>query len=276
MNSKQPSISIITICRNIEKEIGQTLSLILAQTYQHYELIIIDGMSSDGTIRVIKDFITQFEEKDITVTFISEPDHGIYDAMNKGIDRAQNEWIIFMNGGDSFVGPDVLQSIFASPIDPTIDIIYGDTRLRGVNVVMKPKPLDYLHKKMAFCHKSVFIKSALHKEIKFDTRWKILGDFDFFRKCYLQNRHFLYRPIQIASYDFEGGVSRKKKILGEKERANITGEANRYSWKIKYALLKTENSAKNVLNYLIPSRIKKSIRQANYRRLANRRIKNTK
>jgi len=98
-------ISIITVVKNDASNIKKTIQSVLNQSYSHIQYIIIDGSSTDGTL----DIINEFKDKIDTIT--SEPDRGIYDAMNKGIHHAQGEWIFFLNSGDVFFNDDVLLNL---------------------------------------------------------------------------------------------------------------------------------------------------------------------
>ena len=119
-NSK---ITVITVVYNCHDTIEATILSVINQTYDNVEYIIIDGGSKDGTVDVIKKYQDQINY------WVSEPDEGIYEAMNKGIDKASGDWINFMNSGDSFTSDKVLNSIFASdnyiimPVNKRIGII---------------------------------------------------------------------------------------------------------------------------------------------------------
>ena len=101
-NMDAPIISVITVCYNVASTIEKTMLSVLNQTYKNLEYIIIDGNSTDGTVDIIKKYAER-------LTFwISEPDKGIYDAMNKGIVKATGKFLIFMNAGDQFLNEKVL------------------------------------------------------------------------------------------------------------------------------------------------------------------------
>ena len=115
-----PHISIITISYNAVKDIENTILSVLNQTYPNIEYIIIDGGSTDGTLDIIKKY------QDKITYWVSEPDKGIYDAMNKGTLKATGEWLNFMNAGDTFYNEQVLENVFRDNNWENTDVIYGD------------------------------------------------------------------------------------------------------------------------------------------------------
>ena len=115
-----PLISVVTICYNAKNDLEKTILSVLSQTYQDIEYIIIDGGSTDGTV----DIIHKYSER--LFYWISEPDKGIYDAMNKGMDRATGSWINFMNAGDTFCDNEVIKNIFGYNDLSDYSVFYGD------------------------------------------------------------------------------------------------------------------------------------------------------
>lgn len=152
MNNTAPLISIITATYNCADTIESTMKSVLAQSYPNVEYIIIDGQSTDGTIDIIKGY-----EESISV-FISEPDKGIYDAMNKGIRASKGIWLNFMNSGDLFYSKDsILNSL--NNIDDKVGFIYSDF------YVFKKKHLKLInasYDKGIILHQSVIYKRELH------------------------------------------------------------------------------------------------------------------
>ena len=102
----QPKISVVTVCYNAVNDIEKTILSVINQTYPNIEYLIIDGGSTDGTMDIVNKY------KDKIDVIVSEPDKGIYDAMNKGIDRATGDWINFMNAGDCFFEKETVNSVF--------------------------------------------------------------------------------------------------------------------------------------------------------------------
>ena len=111
-------LTIITVCFNIKDEIERTCQSIVNQTWQNFEWIVIDGGSTDGTVDILKKYSDRIN------ILVSEPDKGIYNAMNKGIKLSHGEWLNFMNGGDRFTSNDVLKEVFSGK-EYSADVLYG-------------------------------------------------------------------------------------------------------------------------------------------------------
>ena len=125
-------VSVITVCFNAEKTIRDTIESVLSQSFTDFEYIIVDGKSKDNTNGIIAGFDDAFSAKGIEYKHVSEPDNGIYDAMNKGAGLASGEWIIFMNADDRFSDPEVLKDIFGDCDYSGYDVVYGDSyRVKG-------------------------------------------------------------------------------------------------------------------------------------------------
>lgn len=190
--------SIITVCLNEGEAIRDTCESIVTQTNRDFEWIVIDGGSTDGTLKILEDY----EE---TINFLmSESDHGIYDAMNKGLRRAEGEYVIFMNAGDCFAGLDVLARVsafFGS------DMLVGNLFLNENGQVYKsPDHIskNYLLQNM-LPHQAAFFKRSLFDKFgHFDTSYHIAGDYEMFARL-LQSNEVSYRHIQEKIAIFEGG-----------------------------------------------------------------------
>lgn len=190
-------ISIITICYNSSKTIERTILSVLGQTYQNYEYIVIDGGSTDGTV----DILRKYSRK---INWISEPDNGIYDAMNKGIRISKGEWLNFMNAGDRFASNDVLEKIFCYEYPEDIKFLYSDTYFENKNLQRTFAPHD--HNIMRINHQSSIYKKELHYEHGFYvvTPKIIISDLLFF----LQVPKECFRKVNtIISINETDGVS---------------------------------------------------------------------
>ena len=207
MNGK---VSVITICYNSEKFIEQTINSIISQNYPNIEYIIVDGNSKDNTVNIIKKY-----EHNIS-KWISEPDKGIYDAMNKGIKLATGDWIIFMNSGDNFINESVLSDIFLKEKFENINVVYGNIiNDWGTHKEKKDAfPLKYFSYRMPFCHQAVFVRRNTLLHNLFDLSFKYAADFNQFYNLYYKYGAsiFKYVPIYIAECDTSDSFSRKNML----------------------------------------------------------------
>lgn len=232
MQTNNPKISVITVAYNAARVIEKTIQSVINQTYSNIEYIIIDGGSRDGTLDIIKKY------EDRISYWISEPDKGIYEAMNKGIIRATGDWINFINSGDSLVNKEVIDQ-FIGLHDTNADIIYGDTmnsiEEMDISYIQKPALIESIESKMVFGHPSSFVKAKLMKDALFDTTFRSSADYNFFLHCYRSNRIFQYIPITVAVFDYDTGISSNFKI-NRHEKARIHGVEHKFSWKVQYAV----------------------------------------
>jgi glycosyltransferase involved in cell wall biosynthesis len=234
-----PEVSIVTVSFNVVNTIENTILSVINQTYPNIEYIIIDGGSTDGTVDIIK----KYDDK--ISYWISEPDNGIYDAMNKGIDNATGEWINFMNTGDCFVNNEVLSKIFTNEYTKNIGVIFGDSLnvLEGEKYYYISKPFykakQYCPEK-GICHQSIFVKTPLAKKYKFDLRYKISADYDMVYKIYKDYIKFYYINIPIANYDINNGISVSNPRMAMKENGMVLGIDKSYKFLIfkEYILFK--------------------------------------
>lgn len=203
---------------NAQENIKSTIDSVAAQEFSDYEYLIIDGLSTDDTVNIAKSFKHRFKEKEINFTIYSEKDKGIFDAMNKGIDKAMGEWIIFMNAGDSFYSDEILSQTSTYLSDLTEDIVYGSTVVSdGIHYQLKKgsSPSD-LPKSVPFYHQSVFVKRKLLIAYKFDISYKIAGDYELFVRLWKDKRKFKRIPIIVSLFDLSG-VSSKNLYKSDKE-----------------------------------------------------------
>ncbi|MGJ8539707.1 glycosyltransferase family 2 protein [Heyndrickxia coagulans] len=223
-------ISIISVCYRARIELEETIKSVLKQTYYNIELIIVDGESNDGTLEMINKYLLEFKKKGIEVRIISEPDSGIYDAMNKGIQIASGEWCIFMNAGDTFYGNDAL-TIMSKYCTNNYDIIYGDAAHCYNNKIKiikakKSAELTFING-MEFCHQATLIKTANLKKRGYDITYKIAGDYDFFVNAYRNFANFYHVPCTVAVFQ-KDGISSTYAGLVKLENAKV---------KYKYSLI---------------------------------------
>lgn len=186
--------SIITVTYNCEDVIEKTIQSVLNQRYKDFEYIIIDGKSTDKTLSIINKYINNID------IILSEPDNGIYDAMNKGLNLANGKFINFLNAGDKYCTTDILSSI-VKEVNKNIKVISGDFNLinakTGLNKKIKTKKLNIENLKRDFraCHQSIFI----NKEISdyYNLSFKIRADY-----LWVINAIFKVSENQIMKLDF--------------------------------------------------------------------------
>lgn len=204
-SQSRPLITVITVCRNTVNEIEETIKSVINQTYNHIEYIIIDGGSTDGTIDVIKKYADKISY------WVSEPDDGIYDAMNKGIEKATGEWINFLNSGDIFSSEKTLESIFSNNYK-SYDVIYGNSASVDGNGTRchyrAENPLSNLKKKPIYRHGCSFVRASVHKNNLFDLSLKkklyYALDYHLIYSLYKKGFKFAYTDNEIQIYQLDG------------------------------------------------------------------------
>ena len=199
--------SIITPSFNSEKTIARTIESVLSQTYHDYEYIIIDGASTDGTLEIIESYRPQFNGK---LTVISEPDNGIYDAMNKGIHLAHGQLIGIINS-DDFYEDGCLEYVSKkyNPDSP-YQIIYGMIRI--INSDYEELGLHFIHHRYLshsmIYHPASFVSTALYEKYgSYDTRYKSAADYDFMLKMSKNSDVEFVPDYHLLSNFMLGGIS---------------------------------------------------------------------
>lgn len=257
-------ISVVTVCYNVVGSIEETMLSVLNQTYDNVEYIVIDGGSTDGTVDIVRKY------SDRLAYWVSEPDKGIYDAMNKGIAAATGDYINFMNAGDSFTDNDVIKQV-VEQIPNDADVVYGDViqMYRGKMLYLRPADLSKIYEYQPFCHQSTLVKTRLMQKMRFDTSFRILGDYNFFYQCYLNGMHFYYIPVAISRYNSTEGLSTDSLKESLLEKFKVWGiEGNWFQqlpWRIIYIKSKLSYSIKR---YLSPGQVA-FIRKAIHRKRLN-------
>ncbi len=207
MQAQSPLVSVVTVCRNVVDEIDATIASVVSQTHPAIEYIIVDGASTDGTVEAIRRAGAKIDR------WISEPDAGIYDAMNKGIRLANGEWIIFMNAGDRFYSNDAIKDLLGAPTSDA-DLLYGNHEIRypgGSARIQRALPPDRLWKGMICSHQALLSRTALLRRSPFDTSERIAADFAFLMQQQLDGRRLEYRDVVVASI-LARGISDTRRV----------------------------------------------------------------
>lgn len=202
--AKNQKVSVITVCYNAALHIEKTILSVLSQTYDQVEYIIVDGGSNDGTTEIIQKYQNRIDK------YISEPDNGIFDAMNKGVALASGDWINFMNAGDLFYNEEVLKAIFSQQVEG-YEFIYGDFQLMDDQKLInrKNRPLAFLHMGMRranICHQATLVKRNLQTRHPFNTAFRVSSDFEFIYTIFQEGARFYKYKGFIARY-LRGGFS---------------------------------------------------------------------
>lgn len=191
---KTPLFTIITVCYNTEGTIKSTVNSVSRQTFRSFEFIIIDGGSTDGTVERIR------ESQDYIDYWCSEPDRGVYHAMNKGIDKSCGQWIIFLGADDKFCDEFVLDKVAKKLLhssDNELKMIYGDTLYEnGTN--FKSEVSRKILWKNTVQHQSAFYKNSLFNSFKYNDSLRICSDYELNLLLFINNEKTQYIDIPIA------------------------------------------------------------------------------
>lgn len=208
-----PKFSIITVTYNAGNVLEDTIQSIISQTYKNVEYIIVDGGSTDRTLGIIDKY------KEHITRWVSEPDKGLYDAMNKGIKMATGDYLCFLNAGDELHEDDTLQQMVHSITSKTLpDVIYGETaivdeeghflRMRRLST---PEHLTWksFKKGMLVCHQAFFPKRELADP--YDLRYRLSADFDWCIRIMKKSKYLHNTHLTVIDYLNEGMTTRNHK-----------------------------------------------------------------
>ena len=217
--------TVVTITYNAEAVLQRTLQSVLRQTYGGVEHLIIDGASKDSTLQMAEDYKRLSDQSELghKVIIKSEPDKGIYDAMNKGLTQASGDYIVFMNAGDCFPQDDTLEQVvhrcrlMESPSDelPAVlygltDIVDGEGKFLYHRRLQPPAQLSWrsFRQGMLVCHQAFYARTDIAKNLQYDTRYRFSADVDWcirvMREAERMNLPLVPVGIVIANYLEEG------------------------------------------------------------------------
>lgn len=210
-NDNNPLISVITVAYNAKNDLEKTIQSVLNQTYSNIEFVIVDGGSTDGSVEIIKKYEERIDK------WISEPDKGIYDAMNKGIKLATGEWLNFMNAGDVFYDEDVLLNIFSLNILPEKSFLYSDVYRYSKDHKSQILYENNRHKG-DINHQGSIYKKKLHDTYGYYLVEKPYSVYDLLFFLSVPERYFQKVDFPIALVE-PGGVSDQGEWLLERAQA---------------------------------------------------------
>ncbi len=216
------SLSVITVTYNAEHTLERTLKSVREQSYPHIEHVIVDGESKDGTVRLIRQY-----END-KMAWKSEPDRGLYDAMNKGAAMATGDYLCFLNAGDTFFAPDTVEKMMRTvETGNSPDIIYGETAIvdeKGTFLHMRrlraPEKLSWKSFKqgMVVCHQAFIVKRELFEP--YDLSFRFSSDFDWCIRMMKKASSIHNTRLTLINYLHEGMTTTNRKA-SLKERYRI-------------------------------------------------------
>ena len=217
--------SIVTITYNAEKVLQRTLDSVRHQTYEGVEHLIVDGASKDLTLTMAEQYKQQSDTSDNghKVIIQSEPDHGIYDAMNKGLTQASGDYVVFLNAGDFFPNDNTLEDIVHQcrlneyPVDERPGVLYGNTNIvDGEGCFLHPRRLQPPEKLtwksfrhgMLVCHQAFYARTDIAKNTQYDTRYRFSADVDWcirvMRETERMGLTLCNTKMVVANYTEEG------------------------------------------------------------------------
>lgn len=214
-----PKLSVITVVFNNVQDVERTLRSVIGQTYPNLEYIVIDGGSTDGTQEVLFAYREQID------VLISEPDNGIYDAMNKGLQHASGDFVLFMNSGDEIYDAQTVARVFAS--SPDADIYYGETELYddswqplGLRRHRTPEHFDWKSFRygMNISHQAIYVRRSIAPF--YDLQYRLSADVDWVIKSAKNAKKITNTHLLVAKY-LVGGLSKKRHRQSLRERFHI-------------------------------------------------------
>ena len=250
-------LTIITVCYNDCANLVKTLKSI-EQNFElsdgQIEIVIIDGNSTDQTEKYVFDFKDNLLRQDLKVHFFSEPDKGIYDAMNKGIQKANGSWCLYLNAGDIFCDKIVADDKW---FNDQYDIVYGDVvysyngRYKYVRS-RSEEELSFLNG-MEFCHQSCFIKTDYLKRSQYSLTYRIAGDFNYFVEAYCKGANFYYIGVPISVFEMTGISSTNAGIVND-ENSEVLYRHGLIK-RSKYIVCKTKAKIQILIRRIVPNKI---------------------
>ena len=213
-------LSIITVNLNNRDGLQKTIDSVVSQTFKDFEWIVIDGGSTDGSKELIE------QNADHFAYWVSEPDTGIYNAMNKGITVAKGEYLQFLNSGDKLYEPNILERLMSTNM--VADIIYGDCLViapSGEKTLVTFSDSLPLHQLLeaSICHPSSAIRRELLVDEPYDETLKIVSDWKFFLRKAMEGRTFHHIGLTISIF-YNTGVSATNKTVVQSEREKVIHE----------------------------------------------------
>lgn len=212
-----PRISIVTVTYNAGSVVEKTLRSVAEQNYDNLEYIVVDGASKDDTLEVVGRY------RDRVDILISEPDRGLYDAMNKGAAAATGEWLLYLNADDVFVDPQVVADV-ATFIEthPEAEVVYGNTeQIWDFGTRIDIPTQHYRNHKMCISPQATFVLTRLHLSHPFNLKYHYAADFEQSTNFVLEGRSFEHIDRIISRIELREGVTHDNHLASEAEIYDI-------------------------------------------------------
>lgn len=217
---ESPSVSIITVVFNARELLEGTMQSVFSQSWPHIEYIVVDGGSKDGAADLLRANDSRI------AAWVSEPDKGLYDAMNKGLRMATGDFVWFLNAGDQLFAPDTVEKVMAK-CSPTTDILYGEVMLVGddrrhlgtrseLSAQKLPAHLTWksLRLGMVVCHQAILVRRDIAPSF---IENNLTADIDWVIQALKKSRETVHTGLILAEY-LQGGVSKKRHRQSLKDR----------------------------------------------------------
>ena len=219
------TFSIVTITYNADNVLGKTVDSVFSQTYPHVEHVIIDGASTDDTLQVAQDYMQRSyaASNGHEIRIVSEPDNGLYDAMNKGLRQVSGDYVLFLNAGDFFPDSEVLSNIARNVglegvsreklpvvLYGNTDIVDNDGRFLRHRRLQPPKTLSWrsFRHGMLVCHQAFYARLDIAKTVPYDCRYRFSADVDWciriMKEAEIRHLPLLNLHLVVANYTEEG------------------------------------------------------------------------
>lgn len=229
--------TIITCTYQAEKEVERTLRSVLKQTYKDVEHLIVDGASTDATLPLAQTYVTesQAQNNGHKVMVTSEPDKGLYDAMNKGLKHATGDYVLFLNAGDTFPSESTLTQVAACAERASVlpGVLYGDTdivdnegRFVRHRRLSPPKKLSWksFMQGMVVCHQAFYARTDLAKKVPYQLKYLYSADVDWcirvMKMAQKQGLPLCNVQTVVANY-LDGGMTEENHKASLKERFRV-------------------------------------------------------
>jgi glycosyltransferase involved in cell wall biosynthesis len=231
-----PLITVVTVVRNGEKTLEETILSVINQTYTNIEYIVVDGASTDSTLDIVRKYEDRIDY------WISEPDKGIYDAMNKGIDLATGEYIALLNS-DDWYEKDACEIVAKRTIEEKYDVYYGMARVvdskNNKSMFVYGNEIYAINYKM-IAHPTCFISKEIYSKFNYNIKYKSASDYDFIIKIYKSNASFCFIEKTMVNFRTGGmsqGYENNFETIEIKKKYGFISLKYFYIWRIIYFIV---------------------------------------